>query len=138
MTEGTIMKVTSLEEMKRQSSGSLVSLPPFPEGEQLTVRLRRPSMLSLVRAKKIPNSLLTSANKMFKSVKSGPGSLNANDEAMMDDIFAIMDVICEAAMVEPTYKEVRDAGIELTDDQLMFIFRYTQNGVKQLESFRTE
>lgn len=128
-------KVTSIEEMKKLSSGAIVTIPPFAEGGELSVRLRRPSMLSLVRAKKIPNSLLTSANKMFKS---GPGSLNANDEAMMDDIFAIMDVICEAALVEPTYKEIRDAGIELTDDQLMFIFGYTQNGVKQLESFRTE
>ena len=128
-------KVTSIEEMKQLSSGAIVALPPFAEGGELNVRLRRPSMLSLVRAKKITNSLLTSANKMFKS---GPGSLNSNDEAMMDDIFAIMDVICEAALVEPTYKEIRDAGIELTDDQLMFIFGYTQNGVKQLESFRTE
>ena len=128
-------KTTSIEEMKKLSSGAIVALPPFAEGGELYVRLRRPSMLSLVRAKKTPNRLLTSANQMFKS---GPGSLNPNDEAMMDDIFAIMDVICEAALVEPTYKEIRDAGIELTDDQLMFIFGYTQNGVKQLESFRTE
>lgn len=129
------LKVTSLEEMKRQSNGALVKLPPFASGEELVVRLRRPSMLALVRAQKIPNTLLTSANKMFKS---GPASLNTNDESMMDDIFAIMDVICDAALVEPTYKQINDAGIELTDDQLMFIFGYTQSGVKQLESFRTE
>lgn len=128
-------KITTIAEMKKQSEGALVNLPPFAEGKELVVRLRRPSMLSLVRAKKIPNTLLSSANKMFKN---GPAVFDVNDESMMDDIFEILDVICDAALVEPTYKEIRDAGVELTDDQLMFIFGYTQNGVKQLESFRTE
>lgn len=127
--------ITSLEEMKRQSEGALVKLPPFSEGKELVVRLKRPSMLNLVRAKKIPNSLLTAANKMFKN---GPQAFDTSNESMMDDIFSIMDVICEAALVEPTYKQIREAGIELTDDQLMFIFGYTQSGVKQLEPFRTE
>ena len=128
-------KVTSIEELRQQSVGTIVSLPPFSEGREFNAILRRPSMLSLIRAKKIPNSLLTSANKMFTG---GPGSLDTANEAMMDEIFSIMDVICEAAFVEPTYKEIREAGIELTDDQLMFVFGYTQNGVKQLESFRTQ
>lgn len=129
------MKVTSINEMKKQAGGALVALPPFAEGGELVVRLRRPSMMALVRAKKIPNTLITSANTMFKG---GPASFDPNNTAMMDDMFAVMDIICEAALVEPTYKEIKDAGIELTDDQLMFIFGYTQNGVKQLESFRTE
>lgn len=129
------LKVTSIEELRNQASGSLVELPPFAEGTQFVARLRRPSMLSLVRAKKIPNQLLTSANKLFMA---GPSGFSSTDERMMDDIFAVMDVICDAAMVEPTYSELREAGIELTDEQLMFIFGYTQNGVKQLESFRTE
>lgn len=129
------LKVTSIEELRNQASGSLVELPPFAEGTQFVARLRRPSMLSLVRAKKIPNQLLTSANKLFMT---GPSGFSSADERMMDDIFAVMDVICDAAMVEPTYSELREAGIELTDEQLMFIFGYTQNGVKQLDSFRTE
>ena len=129
------LKITTLQEMKEQSLGSVVSLPPFADGQELNVRLKRPSMLGLMRAKKIPNTLLVSANKMFKS---GPASFNASDESMMDNIFSVMDIICEEALVEPTYKEITEAGIELTDDQLMFIFGYTQRGVKQLESFRTE
>mgnify|MGYP003291494415 CR=1 FL=1 len=31
---------------------------------------------------------------------------------------------------------LKEAGIELTDEQMMFIFGYSQNGVRQLESFR--
>lgn len=129
------LNVTSITELQKQSKGALVKLPPFAEGEEFVARLKRPSMLSLVRAKKIPNSLLTSANKMFKQ---GPGAFDTENEGMMEDIFKILDVVCEASFVEPTYKEIKEAGIELTDDQLMFIFGYSQNGVKQLESFRTE
>lgn len=129
------MKVTSISELKQYSGGALVELPPFSESGKFVARLKRPSMLALVRANKIPNSLITSANKMFKQ---GPSSFDTANESMMNEIFSIMDVICEAAFVEPTYKQLKDAGIELTDDQLMFVFGYSQNGVKQLEPFRTE
>ena len=129
------LRVTSISDLAQQSKGAIVELPPFAEGGKFFARLRRPSMLSLVRAGKIPNALLTSANKMFTS---GPASLDSSNEGMMEEIFKIMDVICDAAFVEPTYSEIREAGIELTDDQIMFIFGYTQNGVRQLSSFRTE
>lgn len=127
--------VTSLEQMKQQSMGSLVSLPPFNEGEELVVRLKRPSMLSLMKSGKIPNTLVVSANTLFKS---GPSAFDTKNEHMMEELFTLLDVICEETFVEPTYKEIKSAGITLTDDQLMFVFGYTQNGVKQLESFRSQ
>lgn len=127
--------VTSLEQMKQQSMGSLVSLPPFNEGEELVVRLKRPSMLSLMKSGKIPNTLVVSANTLFKS---GPSAFDTKNEHMMEELFVLLDVICEETFVEPTYKEIKSAGITLTDDQLMFVFGYTQNGVKQLESFRSQ
>ena len=36
------------------------------------------------------------------------------------------------------YKELKSAGIELTDDQITTIFQFTQQGVKALENFRPE
>lgn len=131
--ESTTMNVTSIEELIKQSQGSIVELPPFCEGMKFYARLKRPSMLSLVRRKKIPNTLLSSANSLFAG---GPAALDTRNEAMMEEIFNIMDILCEEAFVQPTYKEIKDAGIQLTDDQLMFIFGYTQTGVKQLDSFR--
>lgn len=131
MSETT--KVTSIDELIASANGSIVELPPFTEGTHFYARLRRPSMLSLVRQKKIPNSLLTAANKMFKS---GPSSFNSEDDKMMDDLFSIMDIICEASFIEPSWSQLKESGIELTDEQYMFVFGYSQNGVKQLESFR--
>lgn len=126
-------KITSIEELVQVSKGAIVELPPFVEGHQFFARLKRPSMLKLVKANKIPNELLTSANSLFAQ---GTRNLNTLDKSMMNNLFSVMDIICEEAFVEPTYKELKEAGIELTDDQIAFVFGYTQNGVKQLESFR--
>ena len=132
MQEG--LNITSIEELKDYSNGSIVELPAFGEGQPFVARLKRPSMLVLVKSGKIPNTLLTHANKMFEQGISG--SFNAADDKAMEDMFGVLDAICEASFVQPTYKQLTEAGIELTDEQLMFVFGYAQNGVKQLESFR--
>lgn len=132
------MSVTSIKDLAVSANGSLVELPPFSSDVKFVARLRRPSMLQLVKRGKIPNVLLNEASKMFAS---GPSSLvGAKDVSGkgFDDLFSLMEVICEAAFVEPTYAELKEAGIELTDDQLMFLFSYTQNGVNALKSFRVE
>ena len=40
--------------------------------------------------------------------------------------------------MEPTLQQIKSAGLELSDDQIMAIFSYTQVGVKALESFRSK
>lgn len=132
MQEG--LNITSIEELKDYSNGSIVELPAFGEGQPFVARLKRPSMLLLVKSGKIPNALLIHANKMFEQGING--SFNAADDKAMEDMFGVLDAICEASFVQPTYKQLTEAGIELTDEQLMFVFGYAQNGVKQLESFR--
>ena len=39
-------------------------------------------------------------------------------------------------MVSPTFDELAAAGIELTDEQLIAIFQFTQMGAKALDRFR--
>lgn len=128
-----VPKLTSLTDLQEYSRGKVVELPEFSEGQPLIARLVRPSMLALVRQKKIPNSLLVSANELFKS---GGKALDVDDENMLDDVFGIMDIICEASFIEPTYAEIKEAGVTLTDDQMMMVFKYSQEGVKALEPFR--
>ena len=57
---------------------------------------------------------------------------------MLSDVYGICEVIARASLVQPTYDDIQNAGMELSDDQIMAIFNYTQNGVKALESFRKE
>jgi hypothetical protein len=127
------MKVTSIQDLQKYAQGTVVELPPFAEGQPFVARLRRPSMMALVKSGKIPNSLLSTANSLFLR-----GGVDSQDEASMSQLFDLFDIICESCFMEPTYQQVKDSGIELTDDQYMFIFQFSQEGVKALESFRSQ
>ena len=125
-----MQEVTSISQLNEYAKGQLVELPSFGEGQPFFARLRRPSMLALAKSGKIPNSLLATANRMFDS------SLDTKNENMLKDFYMVMETILEAAFVEPTYQEIKDAGVQLSDDQMIFVFNYTQQGVKILDQFR--
>lgn len=127
-------QVTSLEQLKQYANGNIVRLPDFAEGQPFVAKLKRPSILGMAKQGKIPNSLLVKTNELF--VQSG--SLDTEENSMMQEIYDVIDLIASETFVEPTYDEIKNTGIELTDEQMMFIFNYSQQGVKALESFRTE
>ena len=132
-----IMKdsVTPLETIRIASQGSLVDIPGFSDGETITVRLRKPNMLTLIKTGKIPNNLLHSATTLFDGAKRDKKGYSQEE---LSSICEIMTVLCEACLVAPTYKELTDAGIELTQEQMTFIFNYSQGGVKSLAPFRNK
>jgi hypothetical protein len=134
MGENNDLKITSFEELKLASQGDIVELPPFSQGHKFVARLKRPSMFLLAKNGKIPNSLLVQSNSLFENGVAN--SFNSLDEDMLKKCFDIFDVICEASFIEPTYQQIKESGVELTDEQYMFVFSYAQNGVRQLESFR--
>lgn len=127
------MEITSLDQLARYSQGQVVQFPDFGEGQPFVARIKRPSMLALAKTGKIPNSLLNTANSLFV----GKG-INEKNQSALKDLFQILDVICEDCFLEPTYAEMREIGVELTDEQLMFLFNYVQRGVKALENFREQ
>lgn len=127
------IKVTSIDQLKLMSGGEIVKLPPFIQGQDFYAKLRRPSMLKLVQSGQIPNSLLRTANMLFSG---GVDKELERDDEFMKDMFDLIDVLAGAVFVEPSWTELKNAGIELTDEQYMFIFNYTQEGVKALEPFR--
>lgn len=129
------VKVTSIEQLKQDASGELVELPKFKNNSEFVARLRRPSLLKLVRSGKIPNTLLTKTNELF--IESGKG-FDTDDTKLLDELFKVLEIIAGETFVEPKYEDIVNAGIELTDEQLMFLFTYSQQGVQDLESFRTE
>lgn len=127
------IKVTSIDELKAMSQGEIVKLPAFIQGQDFYAKLRRPSMLKMVKSGQIPNGLLRTANMLFAG---GVEKELDRDDEFMKDMFEMIDVLAEAVFVEPSWEELKNAGIELTDEQYMFIFNYTQEGVKALEPFR--
>jgi len=129
------VNVTSIEDLKNYANGTVVEMPPFAEGQPLIARLKRPSILGMAKQGKIPNSLLVKANELF--LQNGAG-LDAEEEDTMKQLYDVLDLIAKETLVEPTYEELKSVGLELTDEQMMFLFNYSQQGVKALESFRTE
>lgn len=129
------LQITSIDELKSYANGTVVELPSFSEGQPFVARLKRPSLLGMVKQGKIPNTLLVRANELFVQTEAG---FDVEEENMMEQMFDVLDLMAGETFVEPTYKEIKEAGIQLTDEQLMFIFNYAQQGVRALESFRTE
>lgn len=132
MEERKELRVTSLEELKAIAQGEVVELPGG-----LVVRLKRPSMLALASSGRIPNALLSTATEMFVSGKQSKAK-NESDDDTLKNMFKLCSVMAEAALAEPSMADLRSVGYELTDEQLIAIFNYTQRGVKGLATFRQE
>ena len=128
------LEVTPITTLKEYAKGELVEFPPFAEGQSFVARVKRPSMMVLMKTGKISNSLMMTANALF----TGDNSKSAMDEDFYREVLGVIEVIAEASLVEPSWKELQDEGIELTDDQYTFLFNYTQKGIKALEPFRGE
>lgn len=129
------MRITTVSDLQSYAQGTIIRLPDFTDGQPFVARMRRPSLLILAKKGKIPNSLLAAAGELF--TKGGSG-LDADDENMLSNMYDIMEVICESALIQPSMADIKNAGLELSDNQMMAIFNYTQTGVKALESFRKE
>lgn len=129
------MHVTTVSDLQSYAQGTVVRFPDFGSGQPFVARVRRPSMLVLAKMGKIPNNLLNVAGELFAK---GGGGLDFDNENMLRDMYNLMEIIATSALIQPTMEEIKSAGIELSDEQMMAIFNYTQTGVKALESFRQE
>ena len=123
-------EVTSIAALSLYAQGQLVELPGFGEGQPFYARLRRPSIMVLTKSGKIPNALLSAATELFT------GKQDKNDPVDLSEIVGVVEVICEAAFIEPTYAQIKEVGLELTDEQMMAVFNYSQKGIRALEPFR--
>ena len=134
MSEQKDLKVTSIATLKAYTEGQVIELPPFGEDLPFVAKLRRPSLLALARQGKIPNDLLNTATELFE----GKSRENKVDTELLRQLYDVIDILCEAAFVEPSYAALKENGIELTDEQMIAVFNYTQSGVRALKAFRSQ
>ena len=132
------MNITSLDQLQAIKQTEVIELPAFEDGTPLNVEVKKPNMMQLIAAGKIPNTLLSSAMELFNG-RAGEKMQKAADNAGdLKDLVGLMNVIAEASLIKPTYKEIKKIGIELTDNQLMGLLMYSQGGIKALENFRNK
>ena len=122
-------KVMNIEQIAKKAEPQVVEISGW-DNDLIAVRLKRPSMLNMASQGLIPNSLLVAAQKVFTQT--------VDSDISLQDISKVMEVVVKEALVEPTWEEFEEHGLELTDDQIVEIFTYTQQGVKGLESFRSD
>ena len=132
------MNITSLDQLQAIKQTEVIELPAFEDGTPLNVEVKKPNMMQLIAAGKIPNTLLSSAMELFNG-RAGEKMQKAADNAGdLKDLVGLMNVIAEASLIKPTYKEIKKIGIELTDNQLLGLLMYSQGGIKALENFRNQ
>ena len=131
------MQVTSLEQLKKIKINDVVELPSFDDGTPFIAELKKPNMMMLMANGNIPNTLLNVAMDIFKNNKTKEVIDKALDDPTDFKVLTnLLVVLAEACLVKPCYKQLKDLGIELNEDQLSAILTYSQGGIKALETFR--
>lgn len=121
--------VTSIEEMKKTGGVAEVTLSGW-DGEKVVMKLRRPSLYEMAASGRIPNPLLGAADALFMMNAAGIQKTKFDDTAKM------VELIAREALVEPTFDQLSEAGLTLTDLQYLEIYTFVTRGPKGLERFR--
>lgn len=125
------LSITTLEKLKELSKGKVVKLQGWDD-EPFVCRLKRPSLQIMCANNQLPNPLMTTASKLFKSGEK------VLEEVDIADITKLQIAIAKASLLEPTFEEIESTGLTLTESQLSEIFSYALTGVEGLNSFRNE
>lgn len=130
------MEVTTLEQLKEYSKGAVVSLPPFSQSQPFVARIKRPDVMSLLADGIIPNTLLLVAMELFTAEERK--KKEEKDEVKdYEELKEVLEIIAKASLIEPTYEDIKNVGLELNMNQLVAIYNYTQMGVEDLKFFRS-
>lgn len=124
------LTVTTIDELKAISQGKVIELQGWDDETPFVARIKRPSLQIMCANGQIPNNLLGAASKMFTA-----GS-KLLEQVPIADITKIQIAIAKASLIEPTYEQLEQAQLQLTDTQLSELFQYAMMGMAGLESFR--
>ena len=132
------MQITSIEQLQAIKQTEIVELPSFEDGTPFVVEIKKPNMMQLMVSGKIPNTLLSVATEMFNGKTGQVMGKASEDIKTLKELVGIMEILAEASLVKPAYKDIKKANVQLTENQLMAILMYSQGGVKSLEKFRNQ
>ncbi len=123
------LKVTSLDEIRKQAEPTIIEIPGFRPGATINVAVKRIDMSPYLLQVGIGNPMITADTK--------PNAIAV--QVPFDKLLPILDAIAKEALVQPTYDEI--ISIEpLTLEQKLTILDYTLGELKtdELASFRKE
>lgn len=133
------MQVTSLDQLKKIKRTEVILVGVFEDGTELVAEVKKPDMMALMASGKVPNALLKPAMQVFNGkTKEITDKVGENDLDALKDMIGLLDVFAKETLVNPSFKDIQDCGIDLTMEMKLNLMAYAQGGVQALESFRTE
>ena len=119
----------SIQEVMHKAGVQEVTISGW-NGDEVVVKLRRPSLTGMIVGEFIPNPLLKTVEKLFRH--------RADELAEIDSVQQAKALHCIAAqaLVEPTMEQLEKAGAFLTDEQYMEIYAFAIGGAASLARFR--
>lgn len=112
------------DKILENAKGEQVQIDGWKSNEPLICILRRPGLLELASCGEIPNPLLSTAAKLFES----GGEINPASGEEFEKFAKLLTIIAQKAMIYPTYEDIKEKGLSLTDTQLLEIYKYVLNG----------
>lgn len=134
---------TSIEELKKVSAVE-TDLPPFSDGTPFKAVLKKASIINMARDGKIPNPLMKTLMKVI-GMDEKTDSKNEDEKIEIQEVFNneddvmksldFMMLVVENSLVTPTYKQIKECGVSLTDQQIFAIFSYALGDIDLLSKF---
>lgn len=122
------LKAITIEELKKVKT-QIIQISDFSGEGTFNVEVRRPSLLTLATRGNIPNELIGDVNDLFFGKKE-------EKDIEMSKLKEIYDGIVKATLVSPTFEELKENDIQLTEVQIGELYKYVVGGVKELKYFR--
>lgn len=118
------MNIAELKKLAIQT----IEIPGFSPGTTVTVQVQQPRIMALMSQGKIPNPLMSVANKLVMAQ-------TAQVEFDATEAMRIYELYCTACLVEPTYEEFKDI---ITDEQMLHLYLWATGELQQLSRFRRD
>jgi hypothetical protein len=120
-------KPTAIKDIQASAAPQVMELTGWDD-KPFHARLKRLSMLEMAEAGEIPNELLGAVTELYS--KGMQGLKGIKDTARVFKLFA------QKSLMEPSFEELSEADIQLTDQQMLEIYLYSISGVAGLKPFR--
>lgn len=125
---------TSIDELKNAKQTWEFKAPDFPNGSELIVELKQPSIMSMIKDGVISNPLIADVQTLTEKTDKGVKPTAAQQTAAYKFIKGVVDY----CIVSPTIAEIDKYAGGLTDSQILAIYGEVMKSVTDLSSFRTD
>ena len=120
----------NLEKTAQRYGAQSIEIHDWDGSGLIEVRARRPGLYNMASMGFIPNPLLGAMQAMFSG---NTAQINAVDAKKQGEC---LTAIARYALVEPTMAQITEAGLELTDQQLLELYQFALAGPVRYAAFR--